>query len=97
MDMNIGGSLTQVLLIEDSSQIGHARRTAQKLAEDNGFDATDAGRVALVATELASNVLKHAARGELHLRILPGSSANTCRQSGSCVSIRTFILVKKVN
>ncbi|PMZ30525.1 transcriptional regulator, partial [Pseudomonas sp. GW247-3R2A] len=51
--MNIGGSLTQVLLIEDSSQIGHARRTAQKLAEDNGFDATDAGRVALVATELA--------------------------------------------
>ncbi|MGL6243152.1 ATP-binding protein [Pseudomonas sp.] len=70
--MNIGGSLTQVLLIEDSSQIGFARRTAQKLAEENGFDATDAGRVALVATELASNVLKHAARGELHLRILPG-------------------------
>ncbi len=69
--MNIAGSLTQVLLIEDSSQIGHARRTAQRLAEQHGFDATEAGRVALVATELASNVLKHASRGELHLRLLP--------------------------
>ncbi|WP_419713033.1 ATP-binding protein [Pseudomonas sp. NFX224] len=69
--MNIGSSLTQVLVIEDSSQIGHARRTAQKLAEKNGFDSTDAGRVALVATELASNILKHATHGELHLRVLP--------------------------
>ncbi|PKH12868.1 transcriptional regulator [Pseudomonas sp. 43NM1] len=69
--MNIGGTLTQVLPIEDSSQIGHARRTAQQLAEQHGFDATDAGRVALVVTELASNILKHAARGELHLRVLP--------------------------
>lgn len=69
--MNISGSMTQVLIIEDSSQIGHARRTAQQLAEKNGFDQTDAGRVALVATELASNILKHASHGELHLRVLP--------------------------
>ncbi|MGE8149708.1 ATP-binding protein [Pseudomonas vancouverensis] len=69
--MTLSGSLTQVLAIEDSSQIGHARRTAQKLAEKHGLDATDAGRVALVATELASNILKHAARGEIHLRVLP--------------------------
>lgn len=69
--MNISGSLTQVLAIEDSSQIGHARRTAQQLAQQHGFDDTDAGRVALVATELASNILKHAARGEMHLRVLP--------------------------
>ncbi|WP_371925532.1 ATP-binding protein [Pseudomonas sp. ANT_J28] len=74
MDVNMPGSVTQVLPIEDTSQIGHARRTAQKLAEEHGFDATDAGRVALVATELASNILKHAARGELHLRILPRAS-----------------------
>lgn len=74
--MNITGTLTDVLLIEDSSQIGHARRTAQKLAEHIGFDATDAGRVALIATELSSNVLKHAARGELHLRTLPFESGH---------------------
>lgn len=71
MDVNIGGCMTLVLPIEDSSQVGHARRTAQQLAEKNGFDVTDAGRVALVATELASNILKHAIRGELHLRVLP--------------------------
>ena len=74
--MNIAGTLTEVLVIEDSSQIGYARRTAQKLAEKIGFDATDAGRVALVATELASNVLKHATRGELHLRTLPFKNAH---------------------
>ncbi|UDI95667.1 MULTISPECIES: ATP-binding protein [unclassified Pseudomonas] len=68
--MNFSGSLTRVLLLEDSSQIGHARRTAQQLAEQHGFDERDAGRVALVATELASNVLKHATHGELHLRVL---------------------------
>ncbi|MGV8920240.1 MAG: ATP-binding protein [Pseudomonas sp.] len=71
MGLTIRGTLTDVLPIEDSSQIGHARRTAQKLAEHSGFDATDCGRVALVVTELASNLLKHAGRGELHLRTLP--------------------------
>lgn len=74
MDLNLHSSLTLVLPIEDSSQVGHARRTAQKLAEQQGFDATDAGRVALVVTELASNILKHASNGELHLRTLPGSA-----------------------
>nr|WP_315447003.1 ATP-binding protein [uncultured Pseudomonas sp.] len=69
--MNISGSLTQVLLIEDNSQIGHARRSAQHLAEQHGFGESDAGRVALIATELASNLLKHAGHGELHLRLLP--------------------------
>jgi anti-sigma regulatory factor (Ser/Thr protein kinase) len=74
MDVNMGGSMTQVLPIEDSSQIGYARRTAQQLAQKHGFDTTDAGRVALVTTELASNILKHATHGELHLRVLPRAS-----------------------
>ena len=73
MDLRVHSSLTQVVAIEDSSQVGFARRTAQKLAEQSGFDATDAGRVALVVTEVASNILKHASNGELHLRVLPGS------------------------
>ena len=73
MDLRLHSSLTQVLLVEDSSQVGYARRTAQKLAEQLGFDATDAGRVALVVTELASNILKHASSGEVHLRTLPGA------------------------
>ncbi|MGV2833141.1 ATP-binding protein [Pseudomonas shirazensis] len=76
MDMTFAASLTQVLTLDDSSQVGHARRTVQKLAEDHGFDQADAGRAALVATELASNVLKHAERGELHLRVLPHGAAH---------------------
>ncbi|MCO8164934.1 anti-sigma regulatory factor [Pseudomonas sp. 21LCFQ010] len=69
--MNISGSLTEVLPIEDQSQVGHARRTTQKLAQQHRFDEADAGRVALVTTELASNLLKHAGHGELHLRVIP--------------------------
>lgn len=72
MDVSVHSHLTQVLPIEDISQVGHARRTAQKLAEQAGFDEADCGRVALVTTELASNLLKHAQSGELHVRVLPG-------------------------
>uniref|UniRef100_UPI00405453A4 ATP-binding protein n=1 Tax=Pseudomonas sp. G.S.17 TaxID=3137451 RepID=UPI00405453A4 len=68
MGMMLRSTLTQVLLIEDSSQVGHARRTVQQLAEALDFCEADAGRAALVTTELASNLLKHATRGELHLR-----------------------------
>lgn len=71
MDVTFKSAITQVVRLEEQSQVGEARRTAQKLADDLGMDAIDGGRVALVATELASNVLKHAGHGELHLRALP--------------------------
>lgn len=71
MDLNLSSSLTQVLHVDDESQVGHARRVVQKLAQAGGFDQNDAGRAALVATELTSNLLKHAGRGELHVRALP--------------------------
>ena len=74
MGLNLAASLTQVLRLDDVSQVGHARRVVQKLAEQHGFATADAGRAALVATELASNVLKHAQRGELHLRVLAHGS-----------------------
>ena len=67
MGLNIPSALTLVLPIEDVSQVGHARRTAQQFAEQRGFDEIDAARVALVATELATNILKHAGHGEMHL------------------------------
>lgn len=73
--MTLCSSLTQVVALEDQTQIGEARRSAQKLAQQLGFDENDCGRVALVATELASNTLKHAAHGELHLRTLPALNA----------------------
>lgn len=71
MTLNLDSALTQVVLLEDPTQVGEARRTAQRLAEQLGFSTNDCGRVALVATELASNILKHARQGYLHLRALP--------------------------
>lgn len=71
MDVTLYSALTQVIALEDPTQVGEARRAAQKLAEQAGFDSTDCGRAALVATELASNILKHAGHGEVHLRVLP--------------------------
>lgn len=70
--MNLAGSMTQVLVVEDVSQVGHARRVVQQLVERHGFGEVDAGRVALAVTELGTNLLKHAGRGELHVRLLPG-------------------------
>ena len=57
----------QALPIVESSQIAEARRTATQLAAALGFDATAAGRVAIVATELATNLLKHGGGGEILL------------------------------
>ncbi|MBB3226497.1 anti-sigma regulatory factor (Ser/Thr protein kinase) [Luteibacter sp. Sphag1AF] len=73
--MRIAGTPAHVVAVEEISQVGQARRTAQQLAEGAGFDETDAGRVALVATELASNLLKHGRHGAVYLRCVPGRDA----------------------
>ena len=72
MDVTYAGEPTVVLPVEETSQIGHARRMALKEAVRAGFDETDAARVALIATELATNVFKHARSGEIHVAIVPG-------------------------
>lgn len=74
--MNLRGSMTTVLAIEDDSQVGHARRVAQALATQLEFNEVDAGRVAIVATELATNLIKHARHGALHLRSIPAQSGS---------------------
>lgn len=72
MDVRQTGAATLVLALEDASQVGHARRVTTQWAQRAGFDEADTGRAALVATELASNVLKHAGRGALHLATVAG-------------------------
>ncbi|MFK2901490.1 SpoIIE family protein phosphatase [Dyella jejuensis] len=71
--MTVGGGPTAILTVEDVSQVGHVRRAAQHLAQRIGLSDTDAGRVALSATELASNMIKHAGGGELYLQRVPGN------------------------
>ncbi len=58
------------LRVEDDIAPGAVRRRAVDLAEQVGLDETHTGRVAIVATELATNLLKHAREGVVVLRIL---------------------------
>lgn len=51
--------------VVEQSQIAHARREAVALAQGAGFGEQDAGRVAIVATELATNLVKHGSEGRL--------------------------------
>lgn len=59
-----------IVVIDESSKIGEARRTAAALARALGFDETEKGKVALIVTEAATNLLKHAGGGELFLNVL---------------------------
>ncbi|MBS0232017.1 MAG: SpoIIE family protein phosphatase [Proteobacteria bacterium] len=58
--------------VTEISQVAEGRRAAVVLAEQNGFDAEAAGRVAIVATELATNLVKHAPGGHLILATFDG-------------------------
>lgn len=53
--------------VTELSQVGEARRVAQRLAAEAGFNEVDIGRVALIATELGTNLVKHAKHGRLLL------------------------------
>ena len=55
------------LAVTEPSEAGEVRRQAARLAAVLGLGETDAGRVALVATELAGNLAKHARGGSLLL------------------------------
>lgn len=54
--------------VEEVSQVGEARRAAAEFARSLKFDETDAGRASLIASELATNLCKHARGGELFVQ-----------------------------
>ena len=56
---------TVVVRVVDSAEPAEARRAARAMAQKLGFDEEDAGRVALVATEAATNLVKHGGGGEI--------------------------------
>jgi anti-sigma regulatory factor (Ser/Thr protein kinase) len=59
-------ALTSVSITIDSpSDASAARRAAEDLARRSDFDTTRTGQVAIVVTELATNILKHAQHGEM--------------------------------
>jgi anti-sigma regulatory factor (Ser/Thr protein kinase) len=55
----------RALDVEDTSQVAAARRAAVEVATGLELDETASGRVALLVTELATNLVKHARGGQI--------------------------------
>lgn len=53
------------VVVTEASQVAEARRRAIARAQAMGFDETAAGRVAIVSTELATNIVKYGVPGEI--------------------------------
>jgi len=77
----ITGTFHAVFPMGDASRVGEARRHATELARECGMDELQAGRLALVVTELATNLVRHAERGRLLL------SARVARGEVEVISI----------
>ena len=57
--------------MEDASRVGEARRYAAQLGVDVELDQVAAARLAIVVTELATNLVRHAKQGRLLLSARP--------------------------
>jgi anti-sigma regulatory factor (Ser/Thr protein kinase) len=62
--------------VTDITHVAEARRTAVEVAKTAGFDETHAGRVAIVATELATNILRHGGGGEMLIGVYEDPSGS---------------------
>ena len=71
----ISDSPQQSLPIRDSGDPAEARRTATRLANQADLDETDSSNLAIIATELSTNLLKHAGHGEILLRPISDEGA----------------------
>jgi anti-sigma regulatory factor (Ser/Thr protein kinase) len=56
---------TERFMVQDTSQVAEARRAAVNLAQEIGLEEAEFGKVALVVTEAATNLVKHGGGGEL--------------------------------
>jgi anti-sigma regulatory factor (Ser/Thr protein kinase) len=62
-----------VCAVHEESQVGATRRQAQQIAERTSLDETERGRLAIIVTELANNVLRHGGGGDVILREANGT------------------------
>ena len=70
MDVATGsGSASPLhLQVREESQVGEVRRRAAGLARSAGFDEVRGGRLEIIGTELAKNLLRHAGGGQMVLQ-----------------------------
>ncbi len=60
-----------ILQVRESSQVAEARRLSVGLAQRKGFDAILCGKLAIIVTECATNLVKHTtAGGEILVRVV---------------------------
>ena len=75
--MEVGATLTgwthKAFPIDDASRVGEARRHAAQAAAGMGWGEVDAGRLAIVVTELGTNLQRHAKTGRLLIAARPQS------------------------
>ncbi|RYZ12777.1 MAG: histidine kinase, partial [Comamonadaceae bacterium] len=67
----IRGWTHSAFAVDEPSGVGEARRHAAQLALRAGFDELHAGRLALVVTELGTNLARHARGGQLLIAARP--------------------------
>ncbi len=73
--MNAARRQPLLVIMDESSKVGEARREAAAWAQELGFDEIKCGRAALVATEAATNLVKHAVGGSIVLQSFQSTGA----------------------
>ena len=68
-------SASSLLILDEDTQIGAARRAAVTMGHAQGLDTETLGRLAIIATEAATNMLRHADNGVMVVRALIGPPA----------------------
>lgn len=66
--------LSTLLVIDEQTQIGAARRSAVELGHGSALSPDAVGRLAIGVTEAATNIIRHAERGLIVLRTLNSES-----------------------
>ncbi|HET6436577.1 MAG TPA: SpoIIE family protein phosphatase [Anaeromyxobacter sp.] len=67
----------RVFRVEEESGVGEARRAAVTLARVSGFDEVGCGRVAIVVTEAARNLVRHGGGGEVLVTCIVAEGGTT--------------------
>jgi anti-sigma regulatory factor (Ser/Thr protein kinase) len=74
--------MTHRMAVTDPSSVGEARRDVRRLATSAGLAEPDVERATLVASEIASNLAKHAVEGELLVRVMDGDGRHGVEMLG---------------
>ncbi|HEY6321398.1 MAG TPA: ATP-binding protein [Thermoanaerobaculia bacterium] len=64
-----GAPAARVFVVDDWSDVAITRHQARRLAREHGVAPRRAGEVAIVVSELASNIVKYGVRGEIALHV----------------------------